>query len=94
MDEIHRKQLLDMAKKSIKYGLENNARLTIKPEEFDSVLREKKATFVTLHLNGALRGCIGSLTFQVMLIVQPLEILAFHHLKKVSLSNCDIIFQF
>tara|TARA_R110001592_G_scaffold113322_1_gene312366 strand:+ start:11811 stop:12365 length:555 start_codon:yes stop_codon:yes gene_type:complete len=68
MDEIHRKQLLDMAKKSIKYGLENNARLTIKPEEFDSVLREKKATFVTLHLNGALRGCIGSLSAHQSLI--------------------------
>ena len=51
-----------MAKKSIKYALEHNARLTINPEEFDSVLREKRATFVTLHISGELRGCIGSLS--------------------------------
>jgi len=68
MDEIHQKQLLGLAKKSIKYGLEHDARLTIIPEAFDSVLREKRATFVTLHLNGALRGCIGSLSAHQSLI--------------------------
>lgn len=51
-----------MAKKSIRYGLENHSRLTINPKEFDSALQEKRATFVTLHLNGALRGCIGTLS--------------------------------
>jgi len=68
MDERHCKQLFSIVKKSIKYGLENNSRLIINPEEFDSVLREKRATFLTLHLNGALRGCIGSLSADKSLI--------------------------
>jgi len=41
MDERHCKQLFSIVKKSIKCGLENNSRLNINPEEFDSVLREK-----------------------------------------------------
>jgi len=68
MDERHCKQLLGIVKKSIKCGLENNSQLKINPEEFDSVLRGKRATFVTLHLNGALRGCIGSLSAYTSLI--------------------------
>jgi len=68
MDERHCKQLLGVVKDSIKYGLENNSRLHINPAEFDSVLREKRATFVTLHLNGELRGCIGSLCAHKSLI--------------------------
>jgi AmmeMemoRadiSam system protein A len=62
MDEQYRKPLLDIVKKAIKFGLQNNARLVIDPEAFDPVLREKSATFVTLHISGVLRGCIGSLT--------------------------------
>ena len=69
MYERYGKQLLDIVKKAITFGLENNLRLLIEPEAFDPVLREKRATFVTLHINGVLRGCIGSLTAISPLIV-------------------------
>ena len=68
MDERHCKQLFSIVKKSIKCGLENNSRLNINPEDFESVFREKRATFVTLHLNGTLRGCVGSLSADKSLI--------------------------
>jgi len=73
MDEQYSKQLLDIVKKAIKFGLENNSRLPIDPEAFDPVLREKRATFVTLHINGVLRGCIGSLTAICPLIVDLVD---------------------
>ena len=68
MDERHCKQLFSIVKKSINCGLDNNLRLNINPEDFESFFREKRATFVTLHLNGELRGCIGSLCAHKSLI--------------------------
>jgi len=62
MDEQYSKPLLDIVKKAIKFGLENNSRIAIDPEAFAPALRERRATFVTLHINKILRGCIGSLT--------------------------------
>jgi AMMECR1 domain-containing protein len=48
--------------------LEHNARLTIKAEVFVPLFQEKRATFVTLHLNELLRGCAGSLSAHQTLI--------------------------
>lgn len=54
-------QLLDIAKQSILYGLENGQSLIINPDQLEAVMQEHKASFVTLHRNGKLRGCIGVL---------------------------------
>ncbi|MBL7004046.1 MAG: AmmeMemoRadiSam system protein A [Gammaproteobacteria bacterium] len=53
--------LLTLASDSIKYGLENKQALAIKASDFNSELQQHLACFVTLHLAGQLRGCIGSL---------------------------------
>lgn len=53
--------LLDLAKNSIRHGLQTGKPLKIDPADFPPELLEPRATFVTLHLNHELRGCIGML---------------------------------
>lgn len=53
--------LLDIAKKSIAYGLQHNQALALNINEFEPALQNSGASFVTLHLNNKLRGCIGTL---------------------------------
>ena len=53
--------LLDIARDSILNGLDHGAPLQLDPEQYPSPLCLPGASFVTLHLKGALRGCIGSL---------------------------------
>jgi AmmeMemoRadiSam system protein B/AmmeMemoRadiSam system protein A len=55
-------QLLDIARRSIAYGLHHGSALPIDPGEYPPELRRPGATFVTIRdAGGALRGCIGSL---------------------------------
>ncbi len=56
-----RQTLLRIAERSIRHGLERGTSLTVDPLEFDPELRERRASFVTLHRGGQLRGCIGHL---------------------------------
>ena len=53
--------LRDLAYKSIKHGLETGKALEIDIAQYPAELQTKKATFVTLHRNNELRGCIGIL---------------------------------
>jgi len=53
--------LRDLAYRSIKHGLENGKALDVNPAQYPAELQTKKATFVTLHRNKELRGCIGIL---------------------------------
>ena len=53
--------LLDTARQSIRNGLEHGRVAKIDTAEYAEALREPGASFVTLHLNNELRGCIGSL---------------------------------
>ncbi len=53
--------LLKTARRSILHGLEEGAALPVDPGRYPAPLREKRASFVTLHEGGALRGCIGTL---------------------------------
>lgn len=55
-----RRQLLELAGASIRRGLSGDV-LTIELAEFAPPLRAHRASFVTLHLEENLRGCIGSL---------------------------------
>jgi AmmeMemoRadiSam system protein A len=50
-----------LARESIARGLETHAPLEIEPAGFASPLREPGASFVTLRIEGALRGCTGTL---------------------------------
>lgn len=53
--------LFDVARRSIRHGLETGAELPIDVEPYPPALRAWRATFVTLHVAGALRGCTGTL---------------------------------
>lgn len=58
-----RQTLLRVAKQAIEYGLQTGGRkrLSMEPNEFSQTLQENRATFVTLEMDGELRGCIGTL---------------------------------
>ncbi len=53
--------LLDVARASIEHGVEHGRPLQVEPERHPPALRELRATFVTLHRRGELRGCTGGL---------------------------------
>jgi AmmeMemoRadiSam system protein A len=60
LSESQRALLLEVARQSIEHGLKQHRPLPVVPAEhppFD----QPGASFVTLHRQGALRGCIGSL---------------------------------
>ncbi|MCC7146948.1 MAG: AmmeMemoRadiSam system protein A [Phycisphaeraceae bacterium] len=61
--------LLRLARDSVAYGLEEGEPLPVDPTEFPEALRQVRATFVTLHLDGDLRGCIGVLQAARPLVV-------------------------
>ena len=50
-----------VARDSIRYGLEHGKKISVNTDDYSPQLQQKFATFVTLHKNGALRGCIGAL---------------------------------
>lgn len=62
-----RTTLLDIARASIRHGLQQRRALDVNPNDYPETLRPLRATFVTLDIDGQLRGCIGAL-----LAYQPL----------------------
>ena len=56
-----RRQLLSLARASIDHGLAHGTPLQPDLDALPAALRDARAAFVTLQLDGALRGCIGSL---------------------------------
>ena len=61
--------LLNLAHHAIDHGLQYRQVLAVDPADFEPKLTEQRATFVTLNLNGALRGCIGTLEAHRPLVV-------------------------
>ncbi len=61
LSKEHRQLLLELARKSIEYGLEHGKAITVELSQYPECFREKKATFVTLKRHNELRGCIGIL---------------------------------
>ena len=53
------KQLLTLARKSILHYLKEKSMLIENPKDYSQKLLEKRGTFVTLTIEGGLRGCIG-----------------------------------
>lgn len=60
--------LLRVARASINHGLEHQRPLAVDPADFPAPLQQPRASFVTLTLDGMLRGCIGSLEAQRPLV--------------------------
>jgi len=56
----HKQQLLQLAGDSIKKGLCGEI-LSVRPTDYPEPLQTKRATFVTLHVDAQLRGCIGTI---------------------------------
>ena len=67
--EPERRRLLTLARGSIRHGLDTGGPLHVDLGAEPEPLRATRAAFVTLHLAGALRGCIGHLE-----AVQPLAV--------------------
>jgi len=65
----HKQQLLSVARDSIRHGLRNQKALPVSLESYPELLRNMRATFVTLHNLAGLRGCIGTTTAVAPLIV-------------------------
>jgi AmmeMemoRadiSam system protein A len=61
LDSNERRLLHELAYRSIRHGLETGKPLETDIAQYPPGLQEKKATFVTLHRNQELRGCIGIL---------------------------------
>lgn len=53
--------LLHIARASIDHGVAHNQALRVNLQEFSGALTQPRATFVTLNVQRALRGCIGTL---------------------------------
>ena len=56
-----RQTLLNLARESIQFGLTHGQPPTVKKQSYTTDLQQPRASFVTLHTQGKLRGCIGSL---------------------------------
>ncbi len=68
MTEGDKKTLLNIARLSIQHGLDHQYPSNISPKDYSSALQQTAASFVTLQLNGELRGCIGTLLAHQALI--------------------------
>lgn len=62
-----RQQLLQLASESIRKGLCGET-LEVRAADYAAPLREARATFVTLHVDAQLRGCIGTLEAHRLLV--------------------------
>lgn len=68
-----RATLLDVARESVEYGLSAGCPLPVETGDYEPELRALRATFVTLRLDGGLRGCTGTLEAQRPLIEDVAE---------------------
>ncbi|MBB6095068.1 hypothetical protein HNQ60_003958 [Povalibacter uvarum] len=61
LDPAQRRGLIGLARQSIEAGLRTGQRSTYAPAAHDAALEEPRATFVTLRIQDALRGCCGTM---------------------------------
>lgn len=67
LTQAHRQQLLQLARDSIRKGLCGEV-LSVLAADFPESLRVMRATFVTLHVDEKLRGCVGTLEARQSLV--------------------------
>ncbi|MEW6331800.1 MAG: AmmeMemoRadiSam system protein A [Pseudomonadota bacterium] len=65
--EPHKRQLLQLAADSIRKGLCGET-LSVRAADYPEPLQALRATFVTLHVDARLRGCIGTLEARQTLV--------------------------
>lgn len=63
-----RAALLEVAAASVEHGLYHGTPLSVDPQRYAPALREERASFVTLRIGEALRGCTGCLEAQRPLV--------------------------
>jgi AmmeMemoRadiSam system protein A len=68
LSDAHRKTLIDAAYATLRHIAVRGRPPEVKVESFAAPLRALRATFVTIELNGRLRGCVGTLAPAVPLI--------------------------
>ncbi len=73
LDHDARRQLAGLARDSIAHGLERGRPAAVAAHHFPADLRGSGASFVTLEIEGRLRGCIGSLEAHRPLVVDVAE---------------------
>ncbi len=61
LDAGPRQALLELARGSLAHGIARGTALEVELEVLEPVLAEPGASFVSLHLEGRLRGCVGLL---------------------------------
>jgi len=67
LNQEDRDTLLALAGQSIEHGLNHGRAMSVDPRGYPASLQARRAAFVTLETQGALRGCIGHLE-----AIQPL----------------------
>ena len=68
-----RETLLGVAQASIRSGLCSGEPVVVEPAAFAESLRDPRASFVTLRIDGELRGCIGSVEACRPLVVDVVD---------------------
>lgn len=68
-----RATLMGVARQSIEHGLAHGQPLVVHPSEYHRDLKAVRASFVTLQLQGRLRGCIGHLEAVQPVVVDVAE---------------------
>ncbi len=64
---------MDIARRTIRHGLDHKNALVVDSSSHEPALREERSSFVTLHLEGKLRGCMGGLKARIPLICDVAE---------------------
>ena len=72
-DQPQRKTLLELAHRSIECGVSHGAPASVAVSDYSAALTADRACFVTLHLAGELRGCIGSVESSRPLVIDVAE---------------------
>ena len=65
----HRQQILQVARQAILHPLQSKENFQLNLDHFPSSLKADGASFITINLDGRLRGCIGSLQAHRALIL-------------------------
>lgn len=60
--------LLRLARESIAHGLTHGGPLPVQASDYEEALQAVRASFVTLQIQGRLRGCIGALEARMPLV--------------------------
>jgi len=66
--QANRITLIEVARASISHGLSHREPLRVDPSSFDDALSCQGASFITLKIEGQLRGCIGRIQSSVPLV--------------------------